>query len=1025
MVCIVVHISFFYALYRACAKERLEVVQCLLSRSSSEPLPNLSGNESPIHIACERGNHKIVQALLDHSPRLMFATHHEGETPLHMACTKGDLELVRAICSRIRTYVSSAGVKEGETLPPDIRDKAGCTPFFIACSNGHIQILREFCQLKEDLGKEMTLNVNSAQHDTNRTPLHVAVTNGNLETVKLLLTLEDTDKNVEARPSSTTHELLLRNIETKRHGRLLLPHERDDFYFSQNKSLSRSPTDVPLGLSPSPSLPHYPLPGGTFGSVGAGVGGGTFGSVGAGVGGGTFGSVGCGGGGYLAPANTTGYSTAHEETDTSYPANVHSASTTLSNFTVPVPPRKFPSPRNPKKVFSNARTRASTQGSEIDGDEGDDRALGIFLNQREELVVGKRDRTGGIIFGQLKLSPLAEACALGHNEVAEELLKYGGHDSSGLACRIAYLVQEYDLMQHMLSRCCSVLRREKLGHGSSSTGEKKGTQGEPGLRLTWNAKKLPEVRGEWFSDSAMYYVDRSRGAERETEEEEEVTSEAQANLCRVGPLKLRQLTPAEMPIRELHLARNNLKSLPVEIFQLEHLTDLQLHQNRIIELPEESEGKGWRCTRLEQINLSQNHLLRLPACLWMLPVLRKIGVSHNKISTFAESDIPRGELSPCLTSLDLNHNFIGPSLPDFIFQFPSLEKVLLSKNKLQKLPDTLWLCTTLQELNVSSNELTSLPLCEPDMEGVCPENGMGTGPTIFQQSDMILTGVVQVKPTSANPYAKQKSSIYRSIKPSGGELSWVNYCVVNTETYDYSQLKKLDLSKNRLSRFPEALPCLAPNLTELIISHNPIDFIDIQYVPESIKKLVCRYCEIKFVGNVIGADEFKQAIRVCRCPVDTYRGNACQHRNHPRLDHLTTFDLTRNKIQHFQLIHHSQQSQRTGKDPGHQPIEKAFQSSLSSLELLYPALENLDLSHNDLRDLFNPNIGHQTHLKSIKLGHNPELERIPYEFSSLKKSKDFTELDMSGLPKLHKPPAEYQTAELSHVLTYMRSCLKE
>ena len=989
--------------FRACAKERLEVVQCLLSRSNSEPLPNLSGNESPIHIACEKGNHKIAQALLDHSPRLMFATHHKDDTPLHMACSKDDLEMVRIICSRIRTYISSTGTKEGETFPSDMRDKSGHTPFFIACSHGDIQIARELCQLKEDLGNEMTLDVNAPEHDTNRTPLHVAISNGSLETLKLLLTLEDTDKNVDARSSPTTHEMLLRNIETKRHGRLLLPHERDDFSFPLNRTIPTE-TSGGLGLSPSPSLRHCStmLPGGTY-----------------------FGSVGHGGEGVFAAASSTSYSTAYGETSTSYPPNAIS-STIPSNFTAPVPPKKSPSPRVSKISFSTVRARAGTKNLDVDGDEKGDRVLGVFLNQWDELVVGKRDRTGGTIFSQLKLTPLAEACALGHKEIAEELLKYGGHDSSGLACRIAYLVQEYDLIQHMLSRCCFILRREKHTQGSSSTGEK-GTQSEPGLKLTWNSKKLPEVRGEWFTNSAVYYVDRSRSTEREEEEEEEGfgMTEAQRNLRRVGPLKLRQLTPAEMPIRELNLARNNLRSLPLEIFQLEQLTELQVQYNRIIQLPDAPDGETWRCPHLEQINLSHNLLLRLPGSLWMLPMLRKISIGHNKISIFIESDIPQGELSPHLTSLDLSNNSIGPSLPDFFFNFPSLETVYLQRNMLKKLPDTLWFCPTLKELIVSNNELALLPLCEPDPEGVCPENSGATGHTIFQQSDMILTGVVQVKPTSANPYAKQKSSIYHSIKPSGGELSWVNYCVVNTETYDYSQLKKLDLSKNKLSRFPEALPCLAPNLTELNLSNNPIGSIDVQYMPESMKKLVCRDCNIEFVGNVIGSEEFKQALRSCRCPVDNYRGNACQHRNHPRLDHLTSLDLSHNKIRHLQLIHHHQQLQCSGKDPGYQPIEKQFQPSLSSLELLYPALENLDLSHNDLRDLFNPNIGHQTHLKSIKLSSNPELERIPYEFSCLKKSKDFTELAMANLPKLHEPPAEYQTAELQHVLTYMRSCLKE
>ena len=976
---------------RACSKDRLEVVQCLLSRSSNEPLPNLSGSESPIHIVCQRGNHKIAQVLLDHSPRLVYASHGEGETPLHMACSKRDLDMVRVICSCIRSYVASTRIKEGEVLPPDMKDKAGCTPFFIACFHGHIEIVRELCQLKEDLGQNMTLNVNSPQSDTNRTPLHVAVSNGSLDTVKVLLSLEDTDRNPEARPAPTTHEMLLRNVEMKRHGRLLLSLELDELSLPRvGDNLSSSPTETSLNTPRFSTM----IPGGNYG------------------------------GGASAAASNTGYSSYTQgDTSTSYAPNApNQTSTTLSNFTAPAQ-RKSPSPKNPRRQSQTAMAATTIREESLEGEEGaDDRVLAIFLNQREELVVGKRDRTGGTMFGQLKLTPLAEACALGHTEIAEELLSYGGHDSTGLACRIASLAQEYDLMQHMLSRCCTVVRRERPNQGSSSTGER-GVQIEPGLKLSWSSKKLPELKGEWFLDGAVYYVDPPHNPERDAEQER--MSQSERNLRRINPPKLRRLTPADMPIRELNLARNNLRSLPLEVFQLEHLCDLQLQQNRIVQLPE-AEGKPWLCPRLEHVNLGHNNILRVPACLWRLPNLRKICISQNNISTFAESDIPvQGDLSPLLTSLDLSHNCIGPSLPPFFFEFPSLEKAWFSKNKLAQLPDTLWSCRTLQELTVSSNLLTSLPLCDPTPEGLSPEDSLAVGHTILRQSDVILTGVVQVKPKSGNTSAKPKSSLYRTIKPSGGELSWVNYCVVNTESYDYSQLKKLDLSRNKLSRFPEALPCLAPNLTELVLSHNPVGSVDVQLVPESVKKLVCKSCGIETVGSVIGPEEYTQVVRLCRCQVDPYRGSACQHRNHPRLNHLTSFDLSHNKLQHFQLIQRHLQAQRFGKDPGNQPIEKEFQPSLSSLELLYPALENLDLAHNDLRGLFNPNIGHQTHLKSIKLSSNPELERIPYEFSCLKKSKDFTELAMSDLPKLHEPPAEYQTAELSHVLTYMRSCLKE
>ena len=105
--------------------------------------------------------------------------------------------------------------------------------------------------------------------------------------------------------------------------------------------------------------------------------------------------------------------------------------------------------------------------------------------------------------------------------------------------------------------------------------------------------------------------------------------------------------------------------------------------------------------------------------------------------------------------------------------------------------------------------------------------------------------------------------------------------------------------------------------------------------------------------------------------------------------------------------------------------ETEYNTQITSLDLLYPALEGLELSSNDLVGRFNPNIGHQSHLKWIRLQKNRQLEKIPMEFAYLKGMRQFTELVITDLPNLVDPPREYQSVNLAHLLTYMRSSLKE
>ena len=340
---------------------------------------------------------------------------------------------------------------------------------------------------------------------------------------------------------------------------------------------------------------------------------------------------------------------------------------------------------------------------------------------------------------------------------------------------------------------------------------------------------------------------------------------------------------------------------------------------------------------------------------------------------------------------------------------------------LQSIPKTVWTCESLKDLDMSHNNISRLLWYEEErtMNDTQQESGPGA---LIKRSHKITVGQCQVWTHVQNkPPIQRYPSVADAIEPlpSLPELT-CNIEVPINEGFNYSSLMRLVLSHNRFTSFPEALPCLAPNLEELHISDNDFQYVDIQFIPQWIKKFTARRCKISRFGNVLQKDMWSQVVK--NCQQSRTFGMQCQHRSHHNLPYLMKFDLLDNDLKHFQLIHHPPLKSKD-EDPGKE--EEYYRPGVASLDLLYPLLEGLDLGKNKLEGQFNPNIGYQSHLKSINLSNNHSLEKLPMEFAHLKNSRHFTGLARDDCPNLVEPPKEYQNVSLTHLLAYMRSRLKK
>jgi len=183
------------------------------------------------------------------------------------------------------------------------------------------------------------------------------------------------------------------------------------------------------------------------------------------------------------------------------------------------------------------------------------------------------------------------------------------------------------------------------------------------------------------------------------------------------PPRLREL-PA---LTELNLRENYLRQLPEWLTDLP-LTDLRLGENRLRHLP------GWmaRLTRLRRLRLDKNRLTELPR--WLADLgLTDLYLDANSLAELPEwlgtmTDLTALDIAGCrlefvpdwvanltrLERLELDKNRLT-ELPNWLADLPNLTKLRLHSNRLRELPN--WLADlALTELTASNNRLDVLPI---------------------------------------------------------------------------------------------------------------------------------------------------------------------------------------------------------------------------------------------------------------------------------------------------------------------------
>ncbi|KAA0943788.1 protein kinase [Pseudomonas sp. ANT_H14] len=143
-----------------------------------------------------------------------------------------------------------------------------------------------------------------------------------------------------------------------------------------------------------------------------------------------------------------------------------------------------------------------------------------------------------------------------------------------------------------------------------------------------------------------------------------------------------------------------LTEFPREIFDLaDSLEILNLSGNALHSLPDDLH----RLHHLRVLFCSDNAFTELPECLGQCTRLSMVGFKANQIE-----NVPAAALPPLLRWLILTDNRIS-RLPAELGERPLLQKLMLAGNHLEQLPESLAHCKNLELLRIASNRLTYLP----------------------------------------------------------------------------------------------------------------------------------------------------------------------------------------------------------------------------------------------------------------------------------------------------------------------------
>uniref|UniRef100_A0AC35THI1 Non-specific serine/threonine protein kinase n=1 Tax=Rhabditophanes sp. KR3021 TaxID=114890 RepID=A0AC35THI1_9BILA len=458
---------------------------------------------------------------------------------------------------------------------------------------------------------------------------------------------------------------------------------------------------------------------------------------------------------------------------------------------------------------------------------------------------------------------------------------------------------------------------------------------------------------------------------------------------------------------------------------------------------------------LTKLDLSENLLTSVPSVTLLLPSLKFLNLSNNRITSFEKIDSFQTTVLS-LETLILTKNELE-ELPGQVFSsihFPVLKSLNASHNKIKLLPCNIWSATTLKDLNLSNNEIDTLPSTVVLFDRHA-RPGISSPKKTAKQiiKNMLIPTTMDARQTSPAEEATEVNEREVELKRVNlwqNNLSLLKFDLEEEEVaVDKSELNclsSLNLAGNKFKEMPINLSCVCPRLVKLDISNNQLTSIGpIECLPHRLRHLdvsknnlakafdpLTRHHMNCFATNGMSINNNssrnprsrsksvarnRRSLSVIRNLPETIsktnQPDICIHKEHKQLDCLKSLNISYNQIKNIPIFL-----------PSLCILSTPENKNLVKSSLIFPNISTVEIAANFL-DHVPSAISNLQLLTSLNLQSNTLLTKLPAELGMLDKLwslqlKDCPIKDYTIKALLEAP--NYKTVD---ILAHLRSKLED